>query len=61
MNSLTRIPGLRFLVAARVALFINVQLEFEYREAEMRHGTSANIEDRFYLSFSVSKRRHEIQ
>lgn len=38
IHSLTPISGLRFLVAACGALFIAVQLMFEYREEEMRHG-----------------------
>ena len=38
INSLTRISGLQFLVAACGALFVGVQFMFEYREEEMRHG-----------------------
>jgi len=37
VHLLTPIPGLQFLVVACGALFIGVQLMFEYRE-EMRHG-----------------------
>jgi len=38
VHLLTPISGLQFLVVACGALFMGVQLMFEYREEEMRHG-----------------------